>query len=192
MELALSALASFGGTAAGTAAAGAGVAGGVGAAAGGGGLLGFLGASPVLTVLAGGATALSVMQQLHAGNLKAEEAEFKSIEAKNEAIGAQAEGARRAAAIKRNLLTVLGENDVAYAASGIDISYGEAAGSRARTRARADDELSVDRATTDARAAGFGARSLAYDRMARGYREGALLGALATGAQGLTRIARRG
>lgn len=192
MELALTALASFGAEAAiaGGAAAGAAAAGT--AAAGGGTLLGFLGSASTLSLLAGGLTAVSVLQKLNAGELQAQQAEFKAREAKIEGIGEQAAGASRAAALKRNLLKVLGENDVAYAASGIDLSYGEAASARTRETDRAEDELSIDRATTAARMAGYDARAAAYGRMSRGYRAGSLLDAVVTGGEGVLRAGRRG
>lgn len=183
MELAIGALSSIGagiGSAAGAIGAGA------------SSLIGALGSAPVLTALAGATTAVSVIQQLRQGDMKAEQAQIESQVARSEAIGEQATGAQRSATIQRAMLRTLGENDVAYAASGIDISYGEAATTRDRTLERGYSELSIDRSTSDARAAGYGARSIAYDRMSRQYRSGATLAALATAGEGLMRMGRRG
>jgi hypothetical protein len=215
MELALTALASFGtagaaatgaagvgaaaagvaGTAAGTGALATGAtltAGAAGAAAGGGGLLAALGGASTLSLLSGGLTAVSVLQKLNQGEMQAQQAEFKAKEAANEAIGEEAAGANRAATLKRNLVKVLGENDLAYAASGIDLSYGEAASAGQRATDRAYGELSTDRATTSARIAGYDARTASYSTLARRTRTASLLDAVVTGGEGIARQARRG
>jgi hypothetical protein len=207
MELALSALAAGAGeigagaaaagaagiaeAGAGAAAVGAGAA-GAGAAAGGGSLLAALGSSPVTSILSGASTAVSVLMKLNAGEINAKQAEFKATEAQNEAIGEQATQAQRATAIKRSLLKTLGENDVAYAASGIDTSYGEAATTRDRATDRAYSDIAVDQATSGARVAGYDARSAAYNRMARSYRTGSLLDAFAPAGHGAAQAGRRG
>lgn len=183
MELALGAMASM--------AAGAGTAAGTAAAAGAG-LSAFLGSSPVLSILGGAATAVSVLQQMQAGDMQAQQYEVQAMGARNEAIGEQAAGASRSAKLRAELMRTLGENDVAFAASGIDISAGEAATRASRTRDTAWGEISIDRASTDARVAGLRGREVAFRQMASGTRRGALLQAVGTGLQGAARVSLRG
>lgn len=202
MELALSALASFG-TAAPAALAnasafgaaeliGGGTAAGFNAASAGGGLLSFLGTSPVLGILSGASSAVSILQTLRAGGQKSELADLQAMEAQTEGIGEQAAGAQRSARLKKELLRTLGENDVAFAASGVDLGYGAAADSRARSRDDAYGEIAIDRATTNARVAGFEARRISYERMSRRARSTSLLTAFGQGLEGVAKLARRG
>lgn len=198
MEIALTALASLG-----TAAAGAGAAAGVGeaallagtgaaAGAAGGAAAGFSLGSTALSILSGASTAVSVLQTLNAGSAKADAAALHAREAEIEGVGAQAAGQVRQARLKRELLRTLGENDVAYAASGVDLGYGEAAGTRSRMLERGEREIAIDEATTEAQVAGYGARSAGYNRLARQYRRGSLLSAVANAGEGVARAYRRG
>lgn len=167
----------LGGAAAGTA----------GAAAAGGGL-----GSTALTILQGFAGATSLLAGLNASNQEADALIAKSTEATTEAIREEAAGAKRVTELKREMLKVMGENDVAFAAGGVDISAGVAADTRAETRKRGSREITIDRADTDAKAAALRARALGYRRAARSRREGGVLGAIAGGAKLGFDIANRG
>lgn len=200
MELALASLATLGGEA--IAAGGAAVAanslgGALATSAGasmaaGGGLLSSFFSSPVLSILTGATSAVSAIQSLQQGNLKAQDAEFKAAVTRNEAMGAQAEGLAKKSAINRELLKTLGEDDVAYAASGVDLGSGAAAGARSHAISLAADEASMNDASTRARVTGYEAQALNYDRMSRQYRSGAMLGALASFGGTLISAAKRG
>lgn len=148
--------------------------------------------SPILSVLSGASSAVSVMQQLRSGEMTAENYELKAAEARAESAGAEAEHRTRARNIKRELLATLGENDVAFAGSGIDLSYGIAADRRAGDTKDAYGEIEVDRATTDAQRAMYDLRDRAYRRFARTSRSGAGLGALATTLSAAGKLAYRG
>lgn len=92
----------------------------------------------------------------------------------------QVETTQRQTQMKRSLLQVLGENDVAFAAAGIDISGGIAQDTRQRASQRGVDELTIDRRDSDFRRALYKMRAQGLRRRSSGQIGGALLGAANT------------
>lgn len=92
----------------------------------------------------------------------------------------QVQDLQRQTKMKRTLLQVLGENDVAFASAGIDISGGIAQQSRQTASQRAVDELTIDRRDSDFRRALLKMRAQGLRRKASSQIGGALIGA-ATG-----------
>ena len=62
-------------------------------------------------------------------------------------------GTQRQTAMKRELLKVLGENDVTFANAGIDISGGLAETTATQAKKRASEEITIDRRDADFQAA---------------------------------------
>ncbi|MFG1300367.1 hypothetical protein V5F49_11290 [Xanthobacter sp. V3C-3] len=216
MELILSSIASLGSAAAGagTAAAAAGsvaaplmVLGGAGplavptfmgtaasAATGAGGLLGALTSGSALSsVLSGGVTVLSALRAMDAGKERAAEADMRAAETRQQITDEREAGARRRINLKDEMYQVLGKNDVATAAAGIDLSYGFGAQARDTTLARGAQEVSIDKATEERRVSQLVEREANYRRISRGARQsGALSAALALGEGGARLVGRYG
>lgn len=159
MELALGAIAKVGGL----------LFGGGGAAAG-----------ATSAGLGGASTLLSALQAVGtiAGGLAAAGAS-KDMAAQTELQAGQekVESTQRQTQMKRSLLSVLGENDVAFAAAGIDISGGIAQQARQTANRRAADELTIDRRDSDFRRALLKMRAQGYRKQAKAQIGGALLSA---------------
>ncbi|MCG8273115.1 hypothetical protein MIC97_16575 [Aquamicrobium sp. NLF2-7] len=149
-----------------------------------GGLLGIGGggaaAGATSAGLGGASTLLSALQAVGtiAGGLAAAGAS-KDMAAQTELQAGQekVESTQRQTQMKRTLLQVLGENDVTFAAAGIDISGGIAQQARQTANRRAADELTIDRRDSDFRRAMLKMRSQGYRRQANSQIGGALLSA---------------
>ena len=178
MELALSALASLGigGTAA---TAGAAVTGASAAATAAGAAGSTISA---LDILSGIATAATVLGTLNAGAADAEMAEQQASEARIDEGQQQLQSFQRQNDLRRELFKVLGENQVAFAAAGIDVTGGIAQSTRADAVRTASREISIERRDDDVRRAMLRARAQGLRASAGASRGGALLKAIGTGA----------
>lgn len=165
-------------TAAGTAAAGT-------AAAG-------VGASTAATILSGSATALSVLMGIGAADQEATAMELAALDAETEQANEQIQGLQRRNALKAQLIQAVGEMDVAYAASGVDLSFGTPVEARREAARAADRALAVDSGTTLSRVARLDERARLYRIGARRKRRGALLSGVAGGLGAAADIAYRG
>lgn len=165
MELALTAIAGIGGTTAGTAAA---VAGGTAAATAG---------STAFNILAGVATAGTVLGTLISGFEEARQSDDLAAEAIVDAGQQQLRSTERQNQLRRELMRVLGENDVAAAAAGIDVSGGIAASQRRTANEDASRALSIERRDDELMRARLRARAAGLERRATGQRIGALVDA---------------
>ena len=135
MQLAIAALGKVFGVGA-TAAAGA-------AGATSAGLGGWATFAKTLQLLAGVGSAVS---SFAAANQEADQAELQAGQE-------QVKGTQRQTAMKRELLKVLGENDVTFANAGIDISGGLAETTATQAKKRASEEITIDRRDADFQAA---------------------------------------
>lgn len=174
MELALGAIAKVGGLlgiGSGGAAAGA-------TSAGLGGASTLLSALQAVGTIAGGLTAASASKDMAAQT---------ELQAGQEKV----ESTQRQTQMKRSLLSVLGENDVAFAAAGIDISGGIAQQARQTASQRATEEITIDRRDSDFRRAMLKMRAQGYRKQASSQIGGALLsaagGMISTGFNGAGR-----
>lgn len=161
MELAISAIAALGSTLTGATAAAipASAAGaslaieGLGAAAAAGsaatGLSSILGGvGTAASILSGTTSVLSAMRTMAAGEEKAAEIDAQAMDDR-------IAGVSRRTRFKREALDILGQNDVAAAAAGIDLAYGQAADQRARTWEDLTRESQIDRQQEEARLLGY-------------------------------------
>ncbi|WP_321337906.1 hypothetical protein [Breoghania sp.] len=175
MQLAISAISSLfagGAAAGGTAATAAATAATTGAAAAGSSL--GLGSTATL-ILKGVAGVTSVLSGLAASNAQAAAYDMQARDADRQAVDEKSQGFQRQTVLKRELLRALGENDVQYAAAGIDLSGGVAKDNRDALETRATQELSIDRSDTDARIAMHKARAAGFrDLSGRSKRGGGL------------------
>lgn len=137
-------------------------------AAGSGALGALQGFTTVLKVLGGiGAAAASA----RADNAAADQTELQAGQE-------QLAGEQRKTKMSRELARVLGGNQVAYAAAGIDLSQGVAADNAASAKQRAASEISIDQQDTEFRRALYRMRASGLRDRARSTKGGAMLNAL--------------
>lgn len=164
----IGALMGGGGAAAGTAAAGATAAAGTAAAATTAASTGLFGtgisASSILQGVAGFASAVAGLQ---GAATQAEGYEMQADATDMQATDEETKGVQRAGEIKRALSKALGENAVKFAAAGQLVGEGAAEDNANALEERATDDISVDRADADARAAMLRARSAGYRKVAK-------------------------
>ncbi len=140
-------VAALGGTA-GTAAAGT-AAVGTAAAAG----TAAAGAASALSVLQGVATAVSVLGAI-GGGISAMASANEQAEATELQMGQEhLAGEQRRLSMRRELARILGENDVAFAAGGVDVTSGIAANARRGASEDAAFDMSIDRGQDEYRRA---------------------------------------
>lgn len=158
MEMAAAALAKIGfssAAAAGTAAtaaaplavnaAGASFLAGTTAASAGSTLLGALGKTSLwMSALSGGATVLSMMQRQQASEMDALNLESQAEDTKLDIGQERVQGENRRNSIQRALLESIGDRDAAYAASGVDLSFGTPAVARQQASEAAERALNQD------------------------------------------------
>lgn len=175
MELALGALAKIGGL----------LTGGGGAAAGAASA-GLSGGQILTSAISAIATIGSGMAAMQAANEQAVQTELQAGQD-------QVETVQRQTQMKRALLQTLGENEVAFAAAGIDIgSGGIADATRASNVKRATEELSIDRRDADFRSSMFKMRASGIRRQGKSAMGGALLTAVGRMANTALDMSQRG
>lgn len=163
-------------------------AGAAGAAAGGGLSLGSLATG----ILGGVSTAFSTLASLRAGRQQADSLNAQGRDALTEMGQEEILGQRREVGLKNELAAKIGSISTAYAASGIDLSYGSGEITAEAAGRKFDQEITLDRATTDMRKARLAQRAGSYFGMAREARASSVLQAAGTAAGGLLKIAQRG
>ncbi|WP_281932203.1 hypothetical protein [Roseibium album] len=141
LALGLFGLGGAGGAAAGTAGAAAGAAGAAGAALSGGSIF--------TTLLQGGATLLGMMSTIEAGDQEADMLEAKAIDAQAEKPLETLQSISRRTSIKQELAEAVGEQEVAFAASGVDLSFGTPAVAKKDAFREADRALTNENATEE-------------------------------------------
>lgn len=190
MELAISALGSlFGGTgiAGGAAAAGSAAAGAAGAAT-----TTAAASSGVLGALQGVSTVLGVLGTIGAGAASARASNQQADQADLQAGQEQLAGDQRENKMRRELARVLGQNDVTYAAAGIDLTQGVAADNAARQKQQATDDINIDQQQTDFQRSLYKMRAQGLRAQASATRGGALLSSLGSLANYGFNLAERG
>lgn len=148
--------------------------------------------STALSVLQGAAGLGSMFAAINKGNAEADNLNLQATQAEAEARQTQMDSLQRTAAMKRELARVLGENDVAFAAGGVDLGAGVAADAAATAKQRAADEITIDRSVADARMALQVARAGTYRRLASQASDSGWLNAGTIGLSTLAGIAKRG
>lgn len=166
--------------------------GGLGAMLGGGGATvgaGIAGANAVIgagisasSILSGALTALGVVATLGSGLAEADQMEAQAIDAEMEQSNETLQGISRRASIKREMMDALGAQDVAYAASGVDLSFGTARQARTDAYREADLALTTSNATEQTRVTRLAERAKNYRRGAKSAR---MLGFVNAAAKGI-------
>lgn len=147
--------------------------------------------STLWSILQGTATALSVVGGLRSAQAQADAREAQAADAKLEASMEGTRGAERRTAIKQRLVEDLGARDVAYAASGVDLSFGTPAKAREGAISDANAALSTDADTEQIRRNRLLTRGAMYSAMADDARASGTLKAVAGGISMLADVSRR-
>lgn len=175
--------------------AGAGAAGTAGAgaaAAGAGAAAGAASSFSLASLLQGGATVLSMFSSINAGNAEAEQLELQADDAAREKPLETLQGISRRTGLKRAAADSIGAMDVAYAASGTDLSFGTPLQARKDAYRELDAGLEADAGTQMTRTARLEERRKNFLRMAGRAKSKGIWDAIGTGFQGATAIANRG
>ncbi|MBY2992496.1 hypothetical protein HF272_13760 [Rhizobium leguminosarum] len=163
--------------AAGGAGATAGAAAGAGAATAGAAAAGGISFS---TILQGGLGLLSAFSAISAANTQADSLELQADDARREQPLETLQGIARRSSIKKAMIDAVGEQDVAYAASGTDLSFGTPSVARTQAFREADMALETDNGTQITRQARLQEREANYLKMARKVRQGGTFDAIST------------
>ena len=143
------------------------------------------------TLLEGGATLLGAFSAISAGEAQADQMELAARDAEAEIPLETLQGISRRTSIKKELVDAIGSQDVAFAASGVDLSFGTPGQAKKEAFREADRALASDSGTQELRSSRLSERARNFRRMgrtarSRGYAS-ALFGGLDYGATVLNR-----
>ncbi len=144
------------------------------------------------SILQGVATVAGVVASIGAGAAEAERQELAADDAEREVALETLQGVQRRGSIKRQLVEAVGAQDTAYAASGVDLSFGTARQARQDSYREADLGLTSDAGTEMTRSSRLVERAANYRRAAKQSRILGLFNGLSQGASGFAKIAMRG
>jgi len=180
----------------GTAAAGAGAAAGsafAGAAATGAATgAAAAGGISLASILQGTATVLGVANAISAGNQQAQQLELQAADQQRQIPQTMLQGIAQRTSIKKQLQDAIGAQDVAYAASGTDLSFGTPSQARKDAFREADNALTTQEGTEQTTIARLDERAKNYLQMAQKAKSSGLFDAALIGIKGLTSFSNRG
>jgi len=137
------------------------------------------------TILSGIATVAGVVATIAAANAEAETQDLAAIDADREQPLETLQGIDRRRSLKAAVAAALGDQDVAYAASGVDSSFGTAAQARKAALQEADMGLTADAGTQMTRQSRLSERAGNYRTMAKRTRQIGIIKGVAQGIGGL-------
>lgn len=178
----LGALGIGGGAAATGAAAGAAT---TGAAAAGSGI-------SLASILQGTATVLGVVSAIGAGNAEGTQNELAASDAEAEQGQETLQGINRRTSIKKQMAAALGAQDVVYAGSGVDLSFGTAKAARTDAYREADLGLTTATGTEMSRVSRLAERAASYRAAAKSARRLGIFNALSGGLDNVLSYSERG
>ena len=168
------------GAAAGTAAAAAGTAGAVSGTAATG--------ISLSSVLQGAVSVLGMVSSIAAGNADAEAYKAQAEDVQREQPLETLKGIDRRASIRRELVDAIGKQDVAYAASGTDLSFGTPGQARQEAYRQADSSLEIDQGTQATTQARLTEKRSNYLKMASRAKASGVLSGIMTGIKGFSAL----
>jgi hypothetical protein len=143
------------------------------------------------SLLQGGATVFGMVNAFNAGEADAQAAEMAAEDAAREVPLETLQGIKRRSSIKQEMMDRIGEQDVAYAASGVDLSFGTPGQARKQAFREADMGIAVDTGTEQTRVARLEERQAEYRKRAARARQSGLFDAALIGFNGASSIAGR-
>ncbi|NDV87039.1 hypothetical protein GTW51_10030 [Aurantimonas aggregata] len=148
--------------------------------------------STIASILQGTATALSVFAGIGAANTEADALEMAAGDAEREKALETLQGVERRTSIKRAMMDAIGEQNVATAASGVDLSFGTPSQARREAFREADLGIETANGTEQTRVSRLTERAANYRSRAKSTRRAGLLTDLGQGAEGASNILLRG
>lgn len=142
-------------------------------------------------ILQGGFTVLSAASSIAAGAADADAMSAQAEDALAEIPLENLQGINRRNSIRAQMAEAIGAQDVAYAASGVDLSFGTARQARKDSYREADFALTNDQAVQTTRTSRLQLRAAEYRKAAKRARWGGLVDAGATLFKGFGEIAGR-
>lgn len=184
MEMVAAAFTALTGTGAATGAATAGAAGTAGS---------FFGASSSwLTALQFGMAGLGAASSLAAGSEKAAALNAAAADADLSAGNERIIGQERRSSLKKQAAEEISQKQAAYAAGGVDLSFGTPQLAQAQDVRDAEHALAIDQGTEDQRVARLNAKAAELRAAAKSAKSASLLGAFLKGGEAFMSAGRRG
>ena len=150
------------------------------------------GGSTLTSILSGTASLAGMIGAIGAGNEKAAALEAQAADSVTEAGLEEIKGAERRLSLKRSLLQTIGERDVAYAASGVDLSFGTPSLARDEAQKDAERAISMDVDTQAMRQSRLLERAASYRSQSASARSAGFLKGIGIGVDTLISAKRRG
>lgn len=144
------------------------------------------------SILQGTATVLGVVASIGAGNAEADALEAQAIDAESEKSLESLQGINRRVSIRRQFADAVGAQDVAYAASGVDLSFGTARNARSDAAREADRALAADVGTEQGRISRLTERAASYRRSAKRAKQSGVLNGVLGGVDSVLSFVERG
>lgn len=158
----------------------------------GGAVGGAAGGISAASILQGATGILSMVASIGAGNAEAEQYELAADDAAREVPLETLQGINRRTSIKQAMMQQIGEQDVAYAASSTDLSFGTPAQARKEAFREADLAITTDVGTEQTRVARLREREVNYRKRASKAKSAGFLNGLTTGLSTFADIKARG
>lgn len=143
------------------------------------------------SLLQGTATVLGVVQSINAGKADAEAAELAAQDAEREKPLETLQGIARKTSIKQAMMDQIGQQDVAYAASGVDLSFGTPGQARKEAFRQSDLSTETDIGTEQTRIARLDERAANYRKRAARAKKAGFMDGFSIGLKGAASIADR-
>ena len=145
----------------------------------------------ISSILQGVATVGGVVASIAAGNAEADSLKMQARDAEEEKTLEVVQSVDRKRSLLKSAQEAVGEVDTAYAASGVDLSFGSAAQARQDVFREADRGLNSDSATTGSRLNRLTERAQNLYRMAKGARRMGVIGGITRGLSGFASLAQQ-
>lgn len=142
----------------------------------------------ISSILQGVATVGGVVASIASGNEQAASLEAQARDAQQEKGIETMQSVERKRGLLKQAQESVGQIDTAYAASGVDLSFGSAQEARTQVFRNADISLNSDSATTGSRLSRLSEREQNLFRMAAGARQSALFSGILGGLRGIASI----
>lgn len=143
------------------------------------------------SLLQGTASVLGMVTAISAGNADADAATQAANDAAREVPLETLQGITRRSALKAEMMDRIGQQDVAYAASGTDLSFGTPGQARKEAFRQGDLGLNSDNGTEQTRVARLNEREAEYRKRASRAKRSGMFDALQIGLKGATATADR-
>lgn len=143
------------------------------------------------SLLQGTATVFGVVNSINAGNADAEAANLAADDAAREVPLETLQGITRRTALKKEVMDSVGQQDVAYAASGVDLSFGTPMQARKDAFRQVDLGITSDIGTEQTRVGRLLEREANYRKRAKRAKAAGFADALTIGAKGASSISDR-